>query len=194
MGSGAPCGSSETFGGGAASASQRVGERGRVLRREPPLGSRCERRGPEPEPAVALRREPLDEPGRGLLHPPVLGEAACELLGGLLRLEPVELGGLVGEEPTGLQLEQRRDEDEELAARLEIELVSASLRACSTKGEDDRRDVDLARLEVLLQQERQEEVERALEGVEVELELAHGRRGHARRLAALAGRSPDAEL
>ena len=123
---------------------------------------------------------------RRLLHAPVLGEPPRELLRGLLGLEVGELGRLVREERARLQLEQGGDEHEELAAGLEVELVALGEEL--DEGQDDRGDVHLARLELLLEQERQQEVERALEGVEVELELAHRSHGHARRLAA----RPDA--
>ena len=65
--------------------------------------------------------EPLREPGRSLLRTAVLGEPAGQLLGGLLGLELVELGRLVREQPARLQLQQRGDEHEELAAGLEVE-------------------------------------------------------------------------
>ena len=112
------------------------------------------------------------QPRRGLLHAPVLGEPPRELLGRLLGLELGELGLLVREERARLQLEQRRDEHEELAAGLEVELVARGQPL--DERDDDRGDVDLARLELLLQEQRQEQVERALERVEVQLELADG--------------------
>src|SRR5262249_58583977 len=56
------------------------------------------------------------------------------------------------------------------------------------EGEDERRDVDLAGLQLLLEEQREQEVERSFEGIELELELANGRRQHGRRLAA----RPDA--
>ena len=177
---------SETVGGGTASArsaSPSAGGSCGASRRSVRGASGA---GPSRNQRSCSRAEPLEQPGGGLLHAPVLGEPARELLRGLLGLELVELGGLVGEERARLELEQRRDEDEELAARLEVELVP--LGHALDEGEDDRRDVDLARLELLLQEQRQQEVERALEGVEVELELPDGRRQHARRLAA----RPDA--
>ena len=88
-----------------------------------------------------------------MLHAPVLGEAPRQLLGGLLRLELGELRLLVREQMTRLELEQRRDQDEELAARVEIELVAISevLDEC----DDDSRHVDLRRLNRVLQQKRQ---------------------------------------
>ena len=113
-----------------------------LLRRERHLDLRRERRRAEPEETVALRLEPLPEPAGGVLHPPVLRETPRELLGGRLRLELGELGGLLREEPAGLQLEERRDQDEELAAGLEVELVA--LEEVLDEGEDDPRDVDLA--------------------------------------------------
>src|SRR5207302_7670432 len=77
-----------------------------------------ERRRTQPE--EARLHEPLPEPDRRLLRPPVLGEPARELLCRLLRLELAELGLLLGEETAGLQLEQRRDQDEELTACVEV--------------------------------------------------------------------------
>ena len=127
---------------------QRRGELLGLLRREPALGPRRERRRAEAEEAVALGLEPLREPRRRLLGAPVLGEPAGELLGGLLGLELGELGVLVGEELARLQLEQRRDEDEELAAGVEIELVA--LGEPLEERDDDLGDVDLRQVELLL--------------------------------------------
>src|SRR4029079_6270752 len=98
------------------------------------------------------------------------------------------VGCLLGEEPAGLQLEERGDEDEELAAGLEVELVP--LEEVLDEGEDDPRHVDLSQIQLVLQDERQQPVERPFERVEVELELPddHGSnrsratgRGHAGR-------------
>ena len=139
------------------------------------LRLRGERRRAEAEEPVARLAQPLGEPARGLLHPAVLGEPARELLGRLLRAELGELGLLVGEERAGLQLEQRRDQDEELAARLEVELLP--LREPLDERDDDRGDVDLGEVELLAQDERQQQVERPFEGVQVQLELAHDHRG-----------------
>ena len=161
--------------------SQRLGESGGILLRESALGRGCERRRADPVPAVALCREPLEQPLGSLFHAPVLGEPARELLGRLLRLQRLELGRLVREQAARLQLQERRDEDEELAAGIEIDLVA--LGQALEEGEDDRGDVDLARLERVLQEQRQEKVERPFEGVEIELELSHEGRLHTRRLA-----------
>ena len=79
---------------GAARARERLG----ILRRERRLDLRRERRRAETEVAVALGREPLAQPRRGLLRAPVLGEPPRELLRRLLGLELGELGRLVGEE------------------------------------------------------------------------------------------------
>ena len=95
-----------------------------LLRRERRLDLRRERRRPEPEEPVALGLEPLPQPAGRVLHPPVLGEPPRELLGRGLRLELGELRRLLREETARLQLEERGDEHEELAARLEIELVA----------------------------------------------------------------------
>ena len=95
----------------------------RILRGEPALRPRRERRRADPEEAVALAASRSASQRRRLLHPPVLGEPPGELLRGLLRLELGELGVLVGEERSRLELEQRGDQDEELAAGLEVELL-----------------------------------------------------------------------
>ena len=115
-----------------------------LLRREPPLGPRgASGAGPEPEEAVALgRRAARRASRRASFVAPVLGEPARQLLGRLLGLELDELGLLVREEPARLQLEQRRDEDEELAAGVEVELVA--LGEALDEREHDPGDVDLA--------------------------------------------------
>ena len=76
-----------------------------------------------------------------------------------------------GKSAAGLQLEQRGDQNEELAAGLEIELVP--LGEALDEGDHDRRHVDLGRLELLFQEQREQQVEGALERVEVQLEFAH---------------------
>ena len=176
----------DTFGGGTANplsaSASRAGSCGASRR----SALRGERRRAEAEEALALAREPLAQPGRGLLHAPVLGEPPGELLGRLLRLELVELGALLGEQVPRLDLEQRRDEHEELAARVEVELVAR--RQVLDERDDDRRDVDLGRLELILEDQREEQVERALERVEVQLEIANRRR-HAATLVGRVGRA-----
>ena len=84
---------------------ERRGELGGILVREPPLGTRRERCRAEAEVPLPLRLEPLAQPHGCLLHAPVLGQTARELLGGLLRLELGELGPLIGEELARLDLE-----------------------------------------------------------------------------------------
>ena len=105
-----------------------------------------------------------------LLDPPVLLEPPRELLGGLLRLQLLELAVLAGEQAARLQLQQRRHEHEELAARVEIELFA--LGKALDEGKHDAGHVHLAQRQLLPQNQRQQQVERALERVEVELELA----------------------
>ena len=177
---------SETCGGSCREQAQHGAERSGILRRERRLDLRRERRRAEPEVAVALRRKPLAQPRRGLLRAPVLGEPARELLRRLLGIELRELGVLLGEQRARLQLEQRRDEDEELAARLEVELLA--LGEPLEERDDDPGEVDVPQVELLLEDEREQQVERPLERVEVEFQLPDD---HPRERIAATGRGPS---
>src|SRR5262249_7674281 len=130
---------------------------------------------------------PPPRPGRGPLHAPVAGAAPRQFLRRPLRLELRELELLLREEPTRLQLEQRRHEHEELAAGVEIE--PPLLLEALAEREHDLGDVDLGRLQLLSEHERQQQVERPLERTEVELEPAHDPR---RKATAATGRAPSA--
>ena len=141
-----------------------------VLRPDPPLAARRKRRRPEPEEPVALAGQPFREPLGRTLDPPVFLKAARQLLRGLRRLEVLELGRR-REEAARLELEQRRDEHEELPARVQVELLA--LREPLDEREDDPRDVDLDQRQLLPQNEGQKQVEWPLERVEVEVELAN---------------------
>src|SRR5262249_43515538 len=96
---------------------------------------------------------------------------------------------LVGEQTTCLQLQERGEQHEELAARVEIELVPF----CEPldEGHHDRGHVDLGGIELLLEQQRQEKVERPFEGVEVQLEIVQAGR-HASDPSVRAGHAPSA--
>src|SRR6185437_3654094 len=94
-----------------------------LLRGELALGARLERRGAEPEEEVAALVEALPQEPGGLLGAAILGQPPCELLCGLLGLELGELGLLLGEHRARLQLEERADQDQELAAGVEVELA-----------------------------------------------------------------------
>jgi hypothetical protein len=82
-----------------------------------------QRSRPEPPEQVATPVQPLLQELRGLLRAAVFGEPASELLGRLLRLQLRELRLLLREHRARLQLKQRRDQDQELAAGLEVELT-----------------------------------------------------------------------
>jgi hypothetical protein len=150
-------------------------QRLRILVGQATLALRRQRRRPEPEEPVALRLEPLGEPLRSALDPPVLLEPPRQLLGRFGRLEILEVG-FAGEQPARLQLEQGRDQDEELAAGVQVELIP--LGQALHEREHDPGDIHLAQRQLLPQNQGQEQVERALERVEVELELADAHRGH----------------
>src|SRR5262249_61131871 len=117
---------------------------------------------------------------------PLVGRAPPQPPPPPLRLELRQLEPPLREEPTRLQLEQRRHEHEELAAGVEIE--PPLLLEALAEREHDLGDVDLGRLQLLSEHERQQQVERPLERIEVELELAHD---HRRKATAATGRDPS---
>ena len=130
--------------------------------------------------------EPLDEPLRGLLRAPVLGEPPRQLLGRLLGPELGQLVGLLGKEAARLQLEQRREQHEELAAGFEVELVA--LGEPRHEGDDDLRQVELGERQLLAQHQRKQQVERPLEGIEVELKFVNYGGSHEPQASAATGR------
>ena len=147
-------------------------QRFRLLGSERTLGHGRERRRSEAEEAVGLGVELVLEPARGGAEAPVLGQELGELARGVVGVEVLERHlFLLREEPARFQLQERGDEDEELAVHLEI--LAALLQEC----EDDLDDLDVRKLELLLEDEREQEVERPLEGVEVERELCDGGHG-----------------
>ncbi len=79
-----------------------------------------------------------------------------------------------------LQLQQRRDQHDELGRGLEVEL--AALLEVVEVGEHDLGELQLEQVDLFAQHERQQQVERAAEDVEVELERGEGR--HLRRCSA----------
>ena len=99
-----------------------------------------------------------------------------QLLGGLAGLELVEqLLVLARQHQPRLQLEQRRDQDEELGRHLEVELA-ARLEVVEVR-DDDVGELDLEQVDLLAQDEGQQQVERPGEDLEVELELGDDHAG-----------------
>ncbi len=98
-----------------------------------------------------------------------------QLLGGLLGLDVEQLLLLAAQHQPRLQLQQRGDQHDELGRRLEVEL--AALLEVVEVGEHDVGERQLEQVDLFAQDERQQQVERAAEDVEVELERgeAHGR-------------------
>jgi hypothetical protein len=99
----------------------------------------------------------------GLEHP------GQQLLGRLHGLDVDELGVLARQHEPRLELEQRRDEHQELRRHLEIELA-AGLEVVEV-GEDDVGQLDLEEVDLLAQDERQQQVEGPGEHLQVELEI-----------------------
>ena len=108
-------------------------------------------------------RQPLVEmSGRGAVAVGV-EQAGEQLLGGLagLELERFLLGA--GEHQPRLQLEEGRDQHQELGRRLEVELP-ATLQVVDVR-DHDLREVHLEHVDLLPQDQRQQEVERPGEDV-----------------------------
>jgi hypothetical protein len=110
----------------------------------------------------------------GLAVAVVLEHAREQLLRGLHRLEVEALLLVGGEHEPRLQLQERGDQDEELGGRLEVELAGA-LEELDV-GEHDLRQIDLEEVDLLLQDQRQKEVERPVEDLEVKVERGDGHR------------------
>ncbi len=134
-----------------------------------------QRSGPVAKARLALQA--LAQVCRGVTEAAVLEHPREQLLDRLLRFE-VELGTLlVGRQhQPRFQLEHGGDQHEELGRRLEVELAGPV--EVVDVGEHDVRDVDLEQVDLALQDQGQEQVERSLEDLEVEIERggAHGER------------------
>ena len=166
--------------------SQRRRERARILRREPALGRGASGAGPRRKKrsrSAASRR--ASQPAASFIAP-VLREPPRELLGGLLGLELGELGVLIGEESRALisSSAATRTRNSPHASR------SSSSRAArrSTNATTIAAMSTSAGLQLLLEDERQQQVERAFERIEIQLELAH--RDATRESSGAVGRGP----
>ena len=100
----------------------------------------------------------------------VLEHPREQLLGGLPRLEVEALLVLLGQHQPRLELEQRGDQHQELGGGLEVELARP-LQVLDV-GEHDLGEIDLEQVDLLPQHERQQQVERPVEDLQVEVERA----------------------
>ena len=103
-----------------------------------------------------------------------LEHARQQLLGRLAGLEVEQLVLLARQHEPRLELQQGRDEDEELGGRLEVELAAALEEV--EVAQDDVGQLDLEQVDLLAQDERQQQVERPGEDLQVELEVSDGNR------------------
>ena len=152
-------------------AAERLGQPGRVVRRLGHLDRDAAQLGRERRAAVAvavLRLEPRAQVLGRLAVAVVLEHAGEQLLRRLHRLDVEALLLVRGQHQPRLQLEQRGDQDQELGGRLEVELTGP-LEVLDVR-EHDLREVDLEQVDLLLQHERQEQVERPVEDLQVEVE------------------------
>ena len=108
-------------------------------------------------------------------------------LGGRQLVELLDL--LAGEHQPRLELQQRRDQHEELRRGLQIELVER-LEMVQV-GDDDLGEIDLEQVELLPQDQREQQVKGTREDVEVQLQLGDAHAGKARWRLGRACRRPS---
>ena len=106
----------------------------------------------------------------GLEHP------GQQLLGRLAGLEVEQVVLLARQQQARLELQQGGDQHQELGRHLEVELA-ARLEVVEV-ADHDVGQLDLHQVDLLAQHERQQQVERPGEDLQVELELGDGHRGH----------------
>ena len=117
--------------------------------------------------AVLLPRRP--ERAGGVAELAVADEPLEQLARRLVRVEVLELLlDVLLEQQARLHLEQRGDEHHELRGGVEVEL--AGVGEVDDVLRDDPRDADLPDVDLVAQDQRDEQVERSVEDVEVELE------------------------
>ena len=158
-------------------ATQRGAQHGGVIAGLGQLGGDAAQLGRQRRDAVAvavLGRQALRELLGRAAEAAVVEHAGEQLVGRLPGLELEQLLLLAGEHEPRLELEQGGDEDQELGGRLQVQLA-LGLEVVEV-GEDDVGEVDLQKIELLAQDERQQEVEGAREDVEVQLELGDAHR------------------
>ena len=169
---------SESGGGQAEQAADGRAEPVGVVHRADGVGVEAAQRGGQGRRAEAMAVLVGEQAGQVLGGAPVAArveQAGEQLLGGLVGREVQQLLVLARQHEAGLQLEQRRDEHEELGGDLEVELP-AGLEVVEV-GQDDVGQLDLEQVDLLAQDEGQEQVERPAEDLEVELERGDGHPG-----------------
>src|SRR5665648_357573 len=151
----------------------------------PPALLRRRHRDAAIQPRAVLVPAPAQGAG-DVLELAVAHQAFEEALGGLVGVEVLELLlDILLQKQARFHLEQRRDQHHELRGRVEVEL--AAVRKLQDVLGDDARDAYLPDVDLVLEDQRDEQVERPVEHVEVELER-DGRSGdggvseHRRRL------------
>ena len=151
---------------------ERLAEHGRVVRLLGMLEWRAAQR--RRKRRRAIEHALLGLPARGQKAPGAaeagVGEHPLEqLLGRLGRRQVVELLDLLARQHQArLQLQQRGDQHEELGRGLEVQLV-ARLQMVQV-GEHDLGQLDLEQVQLVAQDQRQQQVERPGEDVEVQLQ------------------------
>ena len=165
---------------------QRSAERFGILRRKAALDAWRERSRPDAEPAILLGAEALEEPGGASFMRRYSASRLASSSAASSGSSSPSSAASSGKRARALSSSSAdtRTRNSPHASR------SSSSRSARTldEREDDGGDVDLPRLELLLQEQRQEKVERPFEGIELELELADGHGLHAQEASHAAGR------
>ena len=133
-----------------------------------PTQSGRNRRGPEPDAALPVKQVGEVCGGRpialGLQHP------RQQLLQRLLWCQLQQLLLVARQHQARLQLQQRRDQHQELGGELQVQLT-AGLEHVEI-AQHDVCEIDLEQIHLVPQDERQQQVERPGEDLEVQLEIS----------------------
>ena len=148
-----------------------LGEQLRVVRGARELHRDAAQLGRErrrPVPVADLHGQPLVHPAGGRAVARVLEHPREQLVGRLLGRHVESVLLVARQHHARLELEQRRDQHEELGRGLQVQLASG-LEVVDV-GQDDLGQVDLEQVHLLAQYEREQQIERPLEDLQVEIE------------------------
>src|SRR6185437_4369808 len=126
------------------------------------------RQGRAAKAHALLAFEQLQKVGRGRAIAACLEHPLEQLLGCLAGLDVEQVLAVLGEHQARLQFQEGRDQDDELGGRLQVQLAT-SLEMVEV-GEYDICQLELEQIHLLAQDQGEQEVERTVEDLQVEIE------------------------